>query len=331
MIAFHDNIIFNLQKQGGISTYWRNLKTGLHKKIDIINNNPITQFTNIHRFLDVNIKGNPGIFHSSFYRLPYNKKIPVITTVHDFIHEKTNHYTYISKKINSIQKLRAINHSNHIICVSENTKNDLLEIYPHIPEWKISFVHLAVDQSEFYPEPCDQTDEFTKNSVIFVGNRFGYKNFNKYIDTIISSSLNILIIGNPLNKYELSLLQNMAPHRWRIISNCTNSQLRQLYSNCFALMYPSYYEGFGLPLIEAYACKCPVIHSGKASLIEVLNENDSLVAHSGDSEEYNALLQPLFSKDFRVQLFKNYENKMDYFKWDRVVDQTLKIYKQNEI
>tara|TARA_B110000114_G_C15061007_1_gene385376 strand:+ start:760 stop:1323 length:564 start_codon:yes stop_codon:yes gene_type:complete len=157
-----DNIIFNLQNSGGISVVWYELVSRLLKEgnidstfLDDSNTNvfrknlniPSSQILNhlsilpmsILRYLNVNLDSDESIFHSSYYRVSNSPKIKNITTVHDFTYELFK--KGVPKRIHTLQKTHALNKSDGIICVSENTKADLLSFHPKIKESKIKVIH----------------------------------------------------------------------------------------------------------------------------------------------------------------------------------------------
>ena len=176
MKIIYDNIIFNLQKSGGISNYWEKLYSNVIKDYKIISYNYIFLKNlipvSIYRYIDFSIKtSNKFIFHSSYYRISKNKKAINIVTVHDFVYEYYNRG--LRRLIHKIQKGRAIKNAEKIICVSHNTKNDLFKLYPNIDKEKVHVVYHGVSNNFKLLE-----NKVTScNKIIFVGKREGYKNF----------------------------------------------------------------------------------------------------------------------------------------------------------
>ena len=176
MKIIFDNIIFNLQKSGGISNYWERLYSNVKKDYKIMSynyvflKNLIPVF--IYRYLDFSIKTNKKfIFHSSYYRISKNTKAINIVTVHDFVYEYYNRG--VRRLIHKLQKGRAIKKAEKIICVSENTKKDLFKFYPNILKEKVHVVYHGVsDNFKLIDNKGDSS-----NKIIYVGKRDGYKNF----------------------------------------------------------------------------------------------------------------------------------------------------------
>ena len=168
MTVYLDSIIFGIQRFGGISNYWKEIVLGLdsiefNKKIILPKksiHSPIKNLNllddqisydtlpkNISRYMPFSAE-DKGITHTSYYRRPLNKKGPYIVTAYDFTYEK-----YINgwgKLIHSFQKSRSLKLADHIICISNSTKNDLLEYNENIDEHKVSVVHLGINQKNFY-------------------------------------------------------------------------------------------------------------------------------------------------------------------------------------
>jgi glycosyltransferase involved in cell wall biosynthesis len=223
-------------------------------------------------------KSNFDIFIPTYYNtnfLNFIGKKPFIVTIHDMTHELfplyfNNDLSVISKKKLLIEK------STKIIAVSKNTKKDILDIYPHIPSDKIKVIYLDHSiESNFNKERPDFISN--KNYILFVGNRENYKNFEWFIKSvsewILTNNFNIICIGgNKFSLTEINLFKDLC------IENCifqyfvNENILSSFYYNAFAFVFPSEYEGFGIPILEAMACECPVILPKKSSFPEVAGD-----------------------------------------------------------
>lgn len=306
-----DNIIFTLQRSGGISVVWfellsrlirdgkkisclsysnRNIfikKISFDKTINIQRNNFFIFF---RRYCDLILRNEKErfIFHSSYYRITRNSKAINITTVHDFTYEY--YCSGLSRIIHSWQKRRAILNSDYIICISESTKKDLLKFVPEVKEDKIRVIYNGV--SEDYHvlslrELATVQLPFPKQTyVVFVGSRVGYKNFELSVHAISKTTLNLVIVGAPLNRLELVLLQQNFKDMKRVYcaNRISNQELNILYNNAFALLYPSLYEGFGIPVIEAQKAGCPVIAYNGSSIPEIIGDKTLLINSDLETE-----------------------------------------------
>ena len=154
-----DGIVYSLQKTGGISVYFNELFSrandyNFNIKLQLYNNNNFELNKNNSKKI-VNKKLRYGeryrrcetsdsirLFHSSYYRLPYSNKVPVVTTVHDFTYERFS--SGPRKWVHSWQKFKAIRKSEAIICISQSTRKDLLEFMPDIDESRVYVIYNGV-------------------------------------------------------------------------------------------------------------------------------------------------------------------------------------------
>ncbi|EMG6583420.1 glycosyltransferase family 4 protein [Providencia rettgeri] len=333
MNIIYDGIIYKLQSSGGVSVYFNEIISRaklLEKSVLLCDSNSIPdEFSDISvkftsRFLERyrDVKCNiDGIFHSSYYRLPYNRKLKVITTVHDFTYEK-----YVSgpaKWVHTWQKNRAIKNSDLVICVSQNTANDLMQYCP-IDSSKIRVIHNGVSSSYF---SIPELQSSNSNNVIFVGARNGYKNFGYAIKSIAHiPHLNLHIVGGGiLNKNEKQLLDKYLPNRYKWLGRLSDQELNIAYNSAYALLYPSSYEGFGIPILEAMRAGCPVIAVNISSIPEVAGDAAILVNSPSIDSFVEALKNiPLL----REELIQKGFNQVNKFSWERCFEETLSVYNE---
>ena len=152
-------------------------------------------------------------------------------------------------------------------------------------------------------------DVSSKPYLLYVGKRDGYKNFSGLIKAVASSSLlmrdfDVITVGAKFSKAEKNLISSLgfAHNQVKRISYVTDMQLAQFYSNAAAFIYPSLYEGFGLPPLEAMSAGCPVVCSNTSSMPEVVR-NAGVYFNPLDIEEMrNAIEKVVFSEDLKNQL-----------------------------
>ena len=350
-----DNIIFSLQKSGGISVYWYELISRMLNQSDInclfieekskngnIFRDQLTidanyfffcdykwsNFLGRYRSLELKTKNDNFIFHSSYYRtvsksVKKKNNIQEIVTVHDFTYERFS--SGLKKWVHSWQKKKAIKAADVVICISENTKKDLLYFYPQFSNKDIRVVYNGVSKDYNVIPELKETNDNTP-FFLFVGSRTGYKNFDFVVEAVSTLENYVLkIVGGPLSKNESIFLEKNLSGRWQFIENVDNLQLNVLYNQAFALLYPSSYEGFGIPIVEAMKAGCPFISIRGSSITEVAGEAGYLM------EELNI-------EDFNlgVELIKNNRDKIvelgllqaNLFSWDKCFDEMLEIYKE---
>jgi glycosyltransferase involved in cell wall biosynthesis len=280
-----------LQKHGGISTVWNSILNAIDKEIidvdyledkrqnkalgvDYIGKNlPLS----IRRYLPIILKNHaPKVFHSSYFRICKNKSTKNIVTVHDFIYEKYD--KGLRKKVHLTQKNYALRNADAIVCVSENTKQDLISYFPWIDESIVRVIHNGVSNDFFVEENSGNLHVDTLAPyILFVGSRHQHKNFDAVIslmqtETVESLGLSLITVGGGelSQQHELLLSPITSKGKYKHISSVSNSVLRKLYNEAYCFIYPSLYEGFGIPPLEAMACGCPVICSDSSSIPEVV-------------------------------------------------------------
>ena len=346
----YDNIIFDLQKSGGISVVWYELLKRICHQNDFctrfIDNkwsaNPYRRKLDIHhdmilkgdsniaisRYLPVSIKGDcPILFHSSYYRYCNNPNAINITTVHDFTYEY--YRKGLAKKLHCWQKYQALRHSQYIVCISENTKRDLLKFVPDIEESKIRVIYNGVSDDYCVLDRHDTSSviPFEKGKyVIFVGSRDGYKNFDILKKTIAKSNYNLVIVGSPLSDEEMRDLEKYVP-RERYVSTgfLPNKDLNVLYNHAAALVYPSAYEGFGIPVLEAQRTGCPVIAYNGSSIPEVIGETPLLMNELTEKVLLDKL-SLLTNADLIKKVREDGLNNAARFSWDRMYQEYDNLY-----
>ena len=266
-------------------------------------------------------------YYSNYHLLNNN---PKNITIYDLIDEKFNANNNTIKK-NIINKVNLCKKVDKIIAISNSTKNDLINYYQISPQ-KIEVVYLG---SNLGRDKCFQNTEplYNFNYLLFVGKRNGYKNF-KYILNIFNNSINIknnfklVCFGSQPNKEEINLINKYKLEHNIIFITGDDNILINLYKNAFALVYPSLYEGFGLPIIEAMKLSCPVFCSNTSSMIEIAEENAILFdPYKPESfisvfDKYSNL-EHLNKLKLKAQLYSN------KFSWEHCAIQTRNIY--NEI
>lgn len=338
MSLYIDGIIYTLQKHGGISVYFNellkrlmnsdvstqisfypNASQAIKELPNNVNVNQEERF--LERYRDVKCIDS-DVFHSSYYRLPKNKNIKIVTTVHDFTYEKF--FPVYKRVVHSTQKKRAILASDAIICVSENTKKDLISLMPNLDESKIHVIYNGVNECfEYNYLPPD-------DYAIFIGSRADYKGFNESVLALSKLKFLKLVIvgGGGLSLAEKEFLQQQLPERYEYKPFVTNQELNQLYNSAFCLLYPSLYEGFGIPPLEAMRAGCPVIAMNISSIPEIVPYHDFLCE---DNEPYTIVDRISLLKNdisLRKELINQGIQKTKKFSWDIMYNQTVDIYKK---
>jgi len=355
MNILYDHQIFTWQKYGGISRYFYELMrhfTGLFdydvsgvfseneymKTLGVFKNFPVkSYFKGKSRLISAMNKmdsmqkirnRNYDVLHPTYYD-PYiiniaeREEEPLVITVYDMIHEKFPEYFLddgqtVSNKKKMIQTVKAI------IAISENTKKDILSFYPEINETKITVTHLGIS-FEIASEHKEK-----ENYILFVGQRGAYKNWDNFIEAVapllIQHQLKLICTGGNFNKQEGYTLQRFGIEKKAICKPVTEIELRDLYERAIVFVFPSLYEGFGIPVLEAFACGCPAVLANTSSLPEV--GGDAAVYFDPHSiEGMRAVIEKvILSESLREELAEKGKQRARTFSWRKCAEETAKVY-----
>lgn len=330
-----DNIVKSIRGTGGISILFENLVSRMERE-------NIPHITSGYNFnadckeirtarmaeryrkarIDKNLDTPQAVFHSTYYRVPNAKHVKVITTVHDFTYERI--IGGFRRVVHSTQKGFAISRSDHVICVSENTKRDLLDYFPKISDSKITVVPNGVSEG-FYPLQVSRP----RTAVIFVGQRAGYKNFSAVVEALSEMDHIELecVGGGPFSKAELCHLESKLPSRFRHLGFISEAELNAAYNRAVCLVYPSLYEGFGIPVLEAFKAGCPVVATNSSSIPEVAGGLAFLV-DDGTADELRGAIERAISEGRNPNRIKRGIARAQQFTWDATFDRTMKVYER---
>ena len=227
-------------------------------------------------------------------------------------------------------KKASISRVDHIISISESTKNDLIEILG-VDETKISVVHLGVDTEAFNQKFITS---IKKPYLLYVGKRDGYKNFEGFLkafskSTKLKSELSIIAFGGGLfSTREKKLIKENNLENYIIQIGGDDNKLIELYQNARAFVYPSKYEGFGLPPLEAMAAGCPVISSNTSSMPEVINNAGEFFDPLDIENIKHSIEKVVFSEARTKKLIKLGTENLKNFSWSKCAKSTTEIYKK---
>jgi len=358
MKILYDHQMFTEQRYGGISRYFYELIRNMKSEADVqasllLSDNyyisstkevPHIQFlpgksfrgkirlmTVVNKILSRFMlkRRTFDVFHPTYYDPYFLKNIgdkPFVLTVLDMIHEKMSDQIHGINQV-STNKKALVEKAAKIIAISENTKRDLIEIFG-VEESKVEVVYLGNSMEG----NSNANVEFPDKYILFVGSREGYKNFGTFISGVKDILLNhaelslVCAGGGRFNDSELQLFCELGVQGRVVQRNLTDDALAQFYKNALVFVFPSLYEGFGIPVLEAFSCNCPLVCSNTSSLPEI----------AGDAAEYfdpkcevsiaNAVSKVLDSEELRDQLVLRGEEQLKKFSWKKTAEQTLKIY-----
>ncbi|AXB55376.1 glycosyltransferase family 4 protein [Flavobacterium fluviale] len=353
-----DNIIFSLQRAGGASVVWQqhlerllkddsfkckfleydNAVDNFFRKNLSLKNDTVnildSKYLFLKRYINLYSKAkDEHIFHSSHYRVEKAKNVINITTVHDFTYEYF--VKGLARKVHSFQKNLAINSSDGIICISESTKKDLLRFLPHIKQEKIKVIYNGVDKTFRVLEDneiLEKKHPFEDyNYLLYVGDRKSiHKNFRMVVEASALSKIPLLLVGGgQLTEEENQILKKkigLANFKW--LTGVSVEHLNYYYNKAYCLLYPSLYEGFGIPVIEAQRAGCPVVSTDCSSIPEVIGNIYLAVKEPTAQKITNKILELSINSSLRKESVDMGFEKSKNFSWDKTYKETTNFYKE---
>lgn len=340
--------IWSAQSNGGISRYFVELSNNLgllgtenvvlvpqHSNSQLAKINKSVELNNLSKDLGSIAKSSfpqKKIYHATYYNsrnlsLAKSFGFKTVITVFDMISEiypdRPPRFRFFRDT-----KRKSINLADGIICISESTKNDLVRIFG-FEEKRIEVVHLA---SSFQKDASDNLQTPRTNLILYVGNRAGYKNFSILLRAFgASSSLRskftlVAFGGGKFDDGEEREITDLELQGSVIHVSGDDLRLRDLYLTSKVLVYPSLYEGFGLPLLEAMSLGCPVITSNVSSMPEIGNDA-VLYFNPTNAKELQSLLErTLINEELLDGLSTRGLARSGEFSWRMTALKTLDLY-----
>lgn len=276
----------------------------------------------------------PDIVHETYYAkqsIPLHRNQSRIITVYDMIHEHFPEYFPHWDKT-AATKHQAVARADHVICISENTRRDLLEIANVSPE-KVSVVHLGFASPLAQGAPTEPLIDGPY--LLHVGIRSGYKNFQRLLEAYAGNpSLHkeyrlVCFGGGKFSHVEERQRKILGLAEDRLVwMGGSDSVLMQLYRHASAFVYPSLYEGFGIPPLEAMAHDCPVICSTGGSISEVVGNAGEFFDPCNTSSITRAIENVLGSQDYAAELRTLGRQRITHFTWEKCASCTHAIYSE---
>ncbi|CAM3243099.1 glycosyltransferase family 4 protein [Sphingomonas zeae] len=292
-----DNIVFSLQRTGGISRFWSKL-------VERHEGNPSARFVEhaslinlyretlalapqaiisdhrlplrVARYLDFRrgFGGERHIFHSSYYRSNRHPDAINVATIHDLIYEKFERG--LARTVHIQQKSRALRLADCLVCVSEATRRDLVEHYPFCNDKRIEVIPNGVDPTDSAIEPPVLPAALTgRRFILYVGHRGACKGFDRTYDLLcaLPSDIACVVVGSGFSPEETrAIAAHGLADRFFSLGRVDDATLSGLYAAASFFFFPSLYEGFGIPPIEAMQHGCPVLATNRSSVPEVVGD-----------------------------------------------------------
>lgn len=271
------------------------------------------------------LKGCYDIFHPTFlnpYYVPFTKRKATVVTIHDLNHEKM---VMPDSEIIKEKRKKVLKYADSIITISEETKSDLLKFY-NVSEDKITVIYHGAEQNLI---ECKEKQLIDRPYLLYIGGRKTYKNFASLARAFANVSNDYILVctGLPFTEEEQLLFYELG------ISNrvkqifATEGQMQNLLCNAAAFIYPSLMEGFGLPILEAFRCKCPCLISDIKCFREVAGDS-AIYFDPNNVDEMTEIMNSFLNQYAYLDKLKQMGvHRLRLFTWEKTAENTERVYK----
>lgn len=273
------------------------------------------------------------LFIPTYYNPYFVDKInqkPFVLTVYDMIHEIMPQY-FINDPYKVVEnKSSLIRKASKIIAVSNNTKKDILKFFPDINPDKVEVIYHG---SSIKINPKVHVDLPSKY-ILFVGARANYKNFDfllKSAAPLLKKDSNLVLLaagGGAFNEEEMNTIKALGIEQQVIQRRFEEEELGHFYSKALAFVFPSLYEGFGIPVLESMACGCPIILSTHGSFPEVAGDAGIYFDSSSEKDLTEKIESIISNNDLRNFYSAKGLEQVKKFDWNDAAEQCLKVYNE---
>ncbi|WP_266364915.1 glycosyltransferase family 4 protein [Tellurirhabdus rosea] len=365
MRILFDHQIISLQNYGGISEYFSKIIDGINetegctaeltnpnlgnevilKKLDKINSwerivwksLPHKGYRVRNIYTSVKLKVSTyDIFHPTYYNPYFLKWIPTTKpwtfTYHDMTHERMGSlFPGLKNELFQQEKKYLVNKASKFIAISHTTKNDILEYYK-INSDRVQVIHHGNPFEDVDIGAIPPIESLHEPFLLFVGTRYNYKNFNHYLIAVApllkKYSIKLICAGGGLfSLEEKQIIAKLGIATLVTQVSINKKRLIQLYKSAIAFTYPSLYEGFGLPILEAFACGCPCILSDIEVFQEVAGKDAALYFSPYDVDSIRQSIERILNNsDLGGNLIDQGKERLKYFSWANTLNKTLSLY-----
>ncbi len=282
------------------------------------------------------------IFHSPFFHIPSGITCKTVITVHDLRFERfPKSYQKLRLLYLKYKVPRSLKKADHIISISDFTKNEIIKFY-RLPKNKITTIHEAIDLKRFNPKNILQSEEneilkkmnLTKNNFFLsVGHIEPRKNYERLIKAFIEfkklkkNNYKLVIVGKKNLNYK-NVIKLIEENNLNILYNnyVSEKELITLYKNAYIFVFPSYYEGFGFPPLEAATLGTPSIASNLSSIPEIAGKGALYFDPFNIEDIKNKMYKVTTNIDIYNNLKKYSKENLKRFSWKKNITETIKIY-----
>lgn len=288
---------------------------------------PSSEHINMKYCIELLKKQDFDLFHPTFfnpYFLNFIGNKPYVLTVHDFITDK---FSCPNDPQTQRRKLLA-SKASHLIAVSKQTKQDAID-FLHVPSDKISVIYHGVS----IPKDITVRKIIDGNYFLFVGRRGDYKNFKLMVSAMVNffkkhPDYKLVCTADDFNKEEMALFDKLMIKDRIIHIFVSYIELLSLYKYAKAFIYPSLYEGFGIPILEAYAMECPVLLARESCFPEIAGDAALYFKLTPKENTLTSLLEEFveMSHEEISSLIRKQNQQLQKYSWEKSSRQLADLY-----
>lgn len=271
------------------------------------------------------------VFHPTFfddYFLRYLKSKPFVLTVHDMMPEIFPEY-FKAKDQQIVNKRKLVRMASAITVPSENTKNDLCSLL-NVPEKNITVIPWGGPEKRVVSGSAPVQGCY----FLYVGSRDAYKNFIGLLNDFSVfhtryPEVLLVCVGSSFNLLEDEAIKSRG--LTEVVKHCfaSDDELARLYANALAFIFPSRYEGFGLPILESFAYGCPLLLNNRSCFPEIAGDAALYFISDGDTSELPYLMEQVLNwtpDERQAQIEKGYQ-RLSQFSWRKAAEQYAEVYR----
>lgn len=340
-----------VQEKSGVPIYVENLVDELYKikskniTLDFISSTPIPTFEKKYKFkaypniwsykkifwenFFMGQKIKPHIYHNPLFLLPrfgLSKKLKTIVTIHDLAFlEQEQSFNFKTKIYFKLLLKNSLKRADAIIAISQNTSDSIKYFFPEYKD-KIKVIYNGFNDFRKYSDSINKKPR-KRPFFLQVGCTHARKNIelsiNNYLKIKKTNNIDLILVST--TEEQKNLYKNIPGLVF--LDNVPEIELYHLYKHALATLYPSQYEGFGFPILEAMSSGCPVICSNIPSSKEISGLDDSLMFNLKNPDEIFCHMKKIINdRIYRDTLIKHGNERVDSFSWKKMAKDVLSLY-----
>jgi glycosyltransferase involved in cell wall biosynthesis len=295
---------------------------------------------------------SPDLVHIPLNRVPLLMIQPYVVTVHDLanLFFEWEEYSRLRIQLRRYRLIRGLRRASRVIAVSEATRRDVEQLAGVAPH-RLRMVYNAPDPGFLAPDGPEAAEERRRIMeryqiqypfLLYAGNIRRHKNIPRLVEAFavvreqlashpVYHDLRLVIIGDTISQFPAvrqTVIRSRVEHMVRFLGFVPFETLRCFYQSAAAFVFPSRYEGFGLPPLEAMACGAPVVTSNVSSLPEVVGDAAVLVNPENVFDIVRGIRDVLLDEPLRAGLIQRGREQASRFSWSRTARQVLEIYRE---